>query len=267
VTTDAEARACAYCGAPAGERDRFCYACLRPLPAPAQVSGQSTSGDGAAALPAERAPTAAARTLREPARQGATPGAHPGGDLQVEVRWGRYRELVEVPERGAIIGSTNVADVVVPASFLSPGHARLAREESDWVIEALVPEASVLVHGEDVRRAVLTDGAILRLGDRIGNVVNLRVLSGAGTVRARGPRGLRAALPANGQEISIGSDPRCDVHLEHALVRARHATLRRDDGGAMWLEDRATVAGTYVNGERLRGRREVRTGDTVQIGP
>ena len=32
-------------------------------------------------------------------------------------------------------------------------------------------------------------------------------------------------------------------------------------------KDKATVAGTYVNGDRLRGRRQIYPGNTVQIGP
>jgi len=35
----------------------------------------------------------------------------------------------------------------------------------------------------------------------------------------------------------------------------------------LWLEDRTTVAGTYVNGQRLRGRVRLEVGDVVQIGP
>jgi ABC-type multidrug transport system ATPase subunit/pSer/pThr/pTyr-binding forkhead associated (FHA) protein/ABC-type multidrug transport system permease subunit len=189
------------------------------------------------------------------------------GQLEIELRWGRYRQAVQVPERGCTFGSTSRSDVVVPATFLSPVHARVGRDGDGWYIEAVAPEANVLVRGEDVRRSALTGNETLRLGDQIGNVVTLRVLAGAVPAVGTYAGGLRAALPGPGAELSIGCDPRCDVRLSHALVRARHATLRCDSLGALWLEDKATVAGTYVNGERLKGRRHINQGDTLQIGP
>jgi pSer/pThr/pTyr-binding forkhead associated (FHA) protein len=35
----------------------------------------------------------------------------------------------------------------------------------------------------------------------------------------------------------------------------------------LWLEDRGTAAGTYLNGQRLRGRQSAQPGDILQVGP
>jgi ABC-type multidrug transport system ATPase subunit len=156
---------------------------------------------------------------------------------------------------------------VVPATFLAPRHLRIFREDETWMAETSAPEASVLVRGEERPRTEISNGDVLRLGDRIGNVVALKVLRGGQVVAPAPAPGLRATLPQPGKELVIGSDARSDVRLGHALVRAQHATVRRDASGVLWLEDRATVAGTYVNGERLRGKREIHTGDTLQVGP
>ena len=55
----------------------------------------------------------------------------------------------------------------------------------------------------------------------------------------------------------LGGDP--------ALSR-RHAVLREDPPGRMWIEDLGSANGTYVNGQRVRGIRLVEVGDTVEVG-
>ena len=57
----------------------------------------------------------------------------------------------------------------------------------------------------------------------------------------------------------------CAARLDHPLVQRRHAAVRRDDAGALWLEDRATAAGTYVNGQRVE-ETTLHSADEVQIG-
>jgi hypothetical protein len=47
-------------------------------------------------------------------------------------------------------------------------------------------------------------------------------------------------------------------------VSRAHCTLSSEDGAA-WLEDHSTY-GTFVNGERIAGRVELRTGDRLRIG-
>ncbi len=43
--------------------------------------------------------------------------------------------------------------------------------------------------------------------------------------------------------------------------------MRRDSAGRLWLEDRGTAAGTYLNGQRLRGSEHASVGDILQVGP
>ena len=226
-------RRCAYCGAPAGVQDRVCYACLRPLLRPEASAGEKSALDRSGTRTAVQQPVAG---VAAPSGRPVTPSTTEPGALLVELRWGRYRQTVEVPKYGYTFGSTNTSDVVVPATFLCPRHARIAKEGDSWVVETLVPEASVLVRGDDVDRTVISSGQTIRLGDRIGNVVTLRVLSGAEPMVGAPVAGLRSTLPLPGAELIIGSDSKCDIRLVHALVRGRHATLRRDPSGALWLE-------------------------------
>jgi class 3 adenylate cyclase len=56
-----------------------------------------------------------------------------------------------------------------------------------------------------------------------------------------------------------------DVTIEDPLVSRRHAVIR-PAGDALEVEDLGSLNGTWVNGERLEGRRALRDGDLVQVG-
>jgi pSer/pThr/pTyr-binding forkhead associated (FHA) protein len=71
----------------------------------------------------------------------------------------------------------------------------------------------------------------------------------------------------DGRELSIGRDADNDVPLpwDDEVSRA-HAVLERV--GTAWtiVDDGLSRNGSYVNGERLRGRRRLDDGDTIMVG-
>ncbi len=192
----------------------------------------------------------------------------PSGPLQLELAWGRDHRQFTIPPSGATIGSTADADEILPAPFLAAVHARVAPAGDGWAVESLAPAAQglVMVRGAAVRQAPIAPGDMFRLADRVGNFVTIKVPSS--TVRAgRRTGALRAALPRPNESYLVGSDSRCQVHLAHPLIQARHLAVRRDSAGVLWLEDRGTPAGTYLNGQRVRGAVRAELGDVLQVGP
>ncbi len=68
--------------------------------------------------------------------------------------------------------------------------------------------------------------------------------------------------------ISIGRHPMCDLRFDAQKdldVSARHAEIR-SAGGRHVLHDLGSTNGTFVNGRRIAGERELRDGDTIQFG-
>jgi len=184
--------------------------------------------------------------------------------------------MLAVPPTGLTIGSTNEAHVVVPAAFLSPVHAQIVPRDGGWVIESLTPAGQVMLRGTAVSRAPVTPGDVFRLSDRVGNFVTVKVPAGARRLGQSGNQAagayhsasaLRAPLPGPDESYLIGSAPRSGVRLDHPLIQPRHVAVRRDLAGVLWLEDRGTPAGTYLNGQRLRGRSSANVGDILQVGP
>lgn len=76
--------------------------------------------------------------------------------------------------------------------------------------------------------------------------------------------------PTKGQEHPLDRDftvgrEGCDVVLPDPLTSRRHAALRLLPSGPA-VEDLGSSNGTFVNGQRITGTRELRPGDVVRFG-
>jgi DNA-binding CsgD family transcriptional regulator len=74
-------------------------------------------------------------------------------------------------------------------------------------------------------------------------------------------------LEDRGGRLTVGRDPASDIALSwDAEVSRAHAQLER--AGAEWtmIDDGLSRNGTFVNGERLHGRRRLAHGDVIRCG-
>ncbi len=72
-------------------------------------------------------------------------------------------------------------------------------------------------------------------------------------------------IPLDRDRLVIGRLPECDVVLAQREASRMHAAIVRD-GADYYVEDLGSRNGTFVNGERVEGRRQLRDGDEVSIG-
>jgi len=78
--------------------------------------------------------------------------------------------------------------------------------------------------------------------------------------------GTRTVVPFTAEELLIGRGGEGVAWpLPDRDVSRRHARFLRA-GGATWVEDLGSLTGTWLNGERIVGRRRLRPGDLVEIG-
>ena len=82
-------------------------------------------------------------------------------------------------------------------------------------------------------------------------------------IRAGGGR-VGESFAVNGQRISIGRRPDCDVFLDDVTVSRDHAVLI-NRGDQWFLDDCGSLNGTYVNRSRIESQL-LEEGDEVQIG-
>jgi predicted component of type VI protein secretion system len=78
--------------------------------------------------------------------------------------------------------------------------------------------------------------------------------------------GTRTIVPFTVEELTLGRAAEGVAwRLPDRNVSRRHARFTRASG-AVFVEDLGSLTGTWLNGERIAGRRRVRPGDLVEIG-
>lgn len=80
-----------------------------------------------------------------------------------------------------------------------------------------------------------------------------------------GPR-KGSAVRLGVREFTIGRDPGCHLRSAHPAVAPRHCVIRVL-GSGITIEDLGSPGGTIVNGERIRGKAPLQSGDQVCVGP
>ncbi len=71
-------------------------------------------------------------------------------------------------------------------------------------------------------------------------------------------------FPISGDIIVLGRDPFCDVVLPVGSISREHARIELTNDG-YYLEDLASLNGTFLNGQRLSGRSRLSDNDRIQL--
>ena len=66
-------------------------------------------------------------------------------------------------------------------------------------------------------------------------------------------------------QLVLGRASTADVAIDDTLISRRHALVRPADS-SLEIEDLGSLNGTWVNGERLQGSRQLAVGDVVRVG-
>ena len=165
---------------------------------------------------------------------------------------------------GSVLGRAESAEIVLadPGGLLSREHAKISVHGGVPVLEDLNSTNGTFLNGERV------DGATpIRVGDQIrlgANTLEVVPRSSEGELRITGGPGAGNVVEVRGA-ATIGREPECDLQVLDSEVSRRHAVVIVRDGEAV-IEDLHSSNGTYVNGERILGRRVLAPGDRIEIG-
>jgi pSer/pThr/pTyr-binding forkhead associated (FHA) protein len=172
---------------------------------------------------------------------------------------------------------------------ISRRHARVSRgADGQLTIEDVGSANGTFVNDERIDAPRTLDlGDVVRVGKTVLQVTDR---SGAVPEKSRPPTGAAAGEPPSmtaeaGEELVVtaGTAPGRRLTLRDELVigrgvsgegrlsddhelSRRHARVARDASGQLTIEDLGSANGTFVNGERVRGRQVLKVGDSVQIG-
>ncbi|UAK29855.1 FHA domain-containing protein [Nocardia asteroides] len=87
------------------------------------------------------------------------------------------------------------------------------------------------------------------------------------TSKPVGPETAREiSLDGGVSKVTIGRSAAADIALTDVTVSRLHAIIERVGGCWVIVDDGLSKNGTFVNGERVGGRRKLDSGDTIRVG-
>ncbi|MBL8615737.1 MAG: FHA domain-containing protein, partial [Deltaproteobacteria bacterium] len=176
------------------------------------------------------------------------------------------------------MGRAEDNDLVLPDIGVSRRHARIVVDRDEVRIEDLGSGNGTFFKGRRVDSQVLSEGdevvvdpftlvfhfqggkdeddETLRAEGEEAPAIQLLVLAG---------HRLAPAYPLLATGLGLGRSPAQDIVLFDPAASRDHARVEaRADG--LWLFDRGSANGTYVNGERVNGTQRLSAGDHIRIG-
>ena len=69
-----------------------------------------------------------------------------------------------------------------------------------------------------------------------------------------------------GHQTIVGRHEKCDLRLVDSMVSRNHCLIL-SEGKRFVVKDLESRNGTWVNGRRIKNRRNIKVGDVIQIGP
>jgi pSer/pThr/pTyr-binding forkhead associated (FHA) protein len=216
----------------------------------------------------------------------------------VNVRTG---DAIDLGNERIVVGRDEACDLVVPGMGVSRRHFSVAPVQGGYLLRdesangtlvngARVSGTCLLGHGDVIRvdeeelcfeveggvaappssttaaPTTILDVSRLKAELAMGETRERPVVASvAATLEiVRGPYA-RASFSIDRPACSIGRGPQSDVRIRDESVSAAHATLLRK-GNAWFVVDLRSANGTFVDGSRVAGERELASGSRLKLG-
>jgi ABC-type multidrug transport system ATPase subunit/pSer/pThr/pTyr-binding forkhead associated (FHA) protein len=224
-------------------------------------------GDGpAGSVPSVAAPSGREAALREMAEarprstiqlsgeEGSVPQ-----DARLQLVVDRYAvHTIPLTARRTVLGCLAGQDkVAIETPGVSDAHAELTFTQQGALLRDLGSAQGTWVNGERITERILREGDMIRLGDSDARLLLYR----EARKRALALRDIDLNRPVT----RLGRDPSNEVHLDHPTVSLFHAVISKQNAN-FTIEDKNSTNGTYLNGERIRGRVQLKARDRVALG-
>ena len=182
-----------------------------------------------------------------------------GARLQLVVD--RYAvHTIPLTAKRTILGRVSGPDMVtIDSPGVSTKHAELIfTPQGTAMLRDLKSEQGTWVNGERITEdRALREGDMIRLGESDSRLLLYREAH----KRALTLRDIEVNRPLT----RLGRDASNDVRLDHPTVSSFHAEISKQND-KFSIEDKNSTNGTYVNGERIRGRVQLKPHDRISLG-
>jgi ABC-type multidrug transport system ATPase subunit/pSer/pThr/pTyr-binding forkhead associated (FHA) protein len=252
---------CSKCGTALNPGAKFCNICGQTTSMP--IANRTASAPALPPIPSVSAAANQPSASKHPHQNTARVS---GPRLQVRFP-GKPVEEVEL-ENQLTIGRGPDNDLVIPIASISRHHAQITCQAGKYQLVDLGSSNGTYLMGQRIPAQIpqpLTQGAVIRIGDQLGNSASLTYLDVYTPMQPANVFKLDEMKLGEVQRFTIGRDPQSILHLDTPVVSWRHAVVVRS-GQGYTIQDLGSTNGTYVNGQRIR-QSVLHPGDTVQIGP
>jgi ABC transport system ATP-binding/permease protein len=160
------------------------------------------------------------------------------------------------------IGRSPDSEVVLDFPIVSWNHAQISRSNGDLILEDVGSLNGTALNDFEnkITRTIIRPEDEVYFGSV--KVPVSRLLAERGT-----PMGGAAVQQVALKEevLLLGRDPGCSQPLDDPLVSWHHARITKA-GGHLYVEDLSSLNGTFVDGVKVSGKVEVKTGQEIELG-
>ena len=169
----------------------------------------------------------------------------------------------QLQNRILLIGRGPANDIVIRNPSVSLQHARVVVQDDGLVLEDLGSRNGTFI-GSPPRRVI---SEIITLDDPLtfGNALLPANAIRDCIERTRSRAQETKAIPLSDQAVvTFGRGRDVGVSIEQPVVSLSHATVAAE-GGSVFVRDLGSMAGTFVDGKRVRGAVQIQPGSLLQI--
>lgn len=190
--------------------------------------------------------------------------------------------IVLPPNKQAVIGRDNSADIQITNAKISRSHARIEFKANKWHLTDLDSSNGTYINGKNINTFVIEKETLVYLGSK--DVTALRCLPLNNSLQltndkvsidetriskrpslAEYEEEVKTARIRLNQRIRIGRDPENDWLVEDLTASRFHAEIALNGSGGYDLVDLKSANGTFKNGVPIK-RSTLEIGDLVSIG-
>jgi len=84
-------------------------------------------------------------------------------------------------------------------------------------------------------------------------------------IKQDGSDGIAFCPDKNKKNISVGSDPSCDIRIQHEEAHSQHFLIYVGSTGKIKLSNLFSEKAVLVNNEKVPGKRQLKSGDVIDL--
>ena len=159
------------------------------------------------------------------------------------------------------IGRNPSNDIVVNAITVSSTHIKIEEKDGQWYFYDIGSTNGTYLDSltNRVKSGKLEPNQILYLGNY--KIPTNEIIKFILPTKAKKSKKINLTKDI----ITLGRNPKSDIHIFHPSVSFDHAKLIKNNNGYE-LEDLKSTNGTYVNGKQVKRKVQVKRNDEIQLG-